>query len=183
MSHTLKFLSSLLLLAAVNVHATVIEYTLDDLGGGSWQYNYTVTNDLPVVPLNEFTIYFELGLYENLSVVTSPAGWDDMLVQPGSFMGLNDGYYDSFLFAGLAAGESAGIFSVSFDWLGVGSLPDEQFFEVVDPNTFALLDDGMTTLAPPVPLPGAALLFLNGIGLLAGMAHFRRRATITAANV
>ncbi|MGB5397169.1 MAG: hypothetical protein WBN96_08475, partial [Gammaproteobacteria bacterium] len=66
---------------------------------------------------------------------------------------------------------------------GVGSLPDEQFFEVVDPDTFAVLDDGMTTLAPPVPLPGAALLFLNGIGLLAGMAHFRRRATLTAANV
>ena len=180
MTHIFKFLTGMLLLAAVNTHATTIEYSLDSLGGNSWQYNYSVSNDTLGSTLNEFTIYFDSGLHQNLSVVASPADWDNLLVQPGSFIGLNDGFFDSYSFAGLSPGESAGIFSVSFDWFGVGSLPAEQFFEIVDPNDFSVLDDGMTTLAAPVvPLPGAALLFLNGIGLLAGIAYTRRRAKLT----
>ena len=174
MKHILKFLTGALLLVTSHVHATAIEYTLDDLGSGSWQYNYIIINDSLTGTINEFTIYFELNKYENLSVVASPAVWDDLLVQPGSFIGLNDGYYDSYSALGVGAGESAGVFSVRFDWLVAGALPGDQDFEIVDPVTFAVLEDGRTSQTV-VPLPGAMMLFIYGLGLLSATGLVRRR--------
>lgn len=171
----LKILTCMLLLSAVNVHASTINYSTSDLGGGSWQYDYTVINDSLGGPLFEFTIDFDRSLYENLIAVSAPASWDGLVVQSGSFIDLNNGFYDALFLqpAGLAVNESASIFSVQFDWLGAAdSMPAEQPFIIVDPNTFAVLDQGTTSL---VPIPGAALLFLNGFGLLAGFAHFHRR--------
>ena len=186
MTHISKFITGLMLLAAANVYASTINYAVTDLGGGSWQYDYTVINDSLGGPLYEFTIDFDRGLYENLVAFSAPAGWDGLVVQTGSFIDLNNGFYDALLLlpAGLGPDESASIFSVQFDWLGgSGSQPASQAFVIVDPVTFVTLDAGRTTLATPeVPLPGAALLFLNGLGLLAGFAHRRRRLKLTSAD-
>jgi hypothetical protein len=173
----LKFFSSLLLLISINAHASTINYIATDLGGGNWQYDYTVINDSPSNPLFEFTIDFDRTLYENLVAISTPSDWDGLVVQSGSFMDINNGYYDALSLSstGLGQSDSAGLFSVQFDWLG-SSTPAAQAFVIVDPNTFATLDDGFTTLAPStIPLPAAAPLLLSGLGLLAGLSRLRRR--------
>lgn len=163
----------MLLLVTTSLNATTVTYDLSyDAGSDRWQYDYLVSNDDITHPtlshgLFEFSVYFDLGLYENLSVISTPAGWNGVVVQPGSFMGLNDGYFDALSVAGIDNGDTAGLFSVQFDWLGTTGAPSAQFFEVVDPKTFVVIDDGMTVSA--IPLPASVWLFMSGLLVLAGV--------------
>jgi hypothetical protein len=139
-----------------------------DLGGGSFEYEYSVTNDTLAVDIEEFTIFFEVGLYENLSATSTPADWDPLVIQPDTAIP-DDGFYDALaLVSGISPSDTLGGFGVSFDWLGSGT-PGAQFFEVVDPITFAALDSGTTT-----PVPEPATLLLLGSGLVS-LACFRKR--------
>jgi len=143
------------------VYATTILYDLSNLGGKRWEYTYSVTNDSLSSSIEEFTIYFNFGLYNNLIVGNTPADWDAIVTQPDSILG--DGFYDAFLAEGIASGATVSGFSVSFDWL-VAGIPGSQFFEVVNTSTFNFLDSGNTT---PVPEPGTLLLLGSGlIGLI-----------------
>lgn len=147
-------------------HAVLIEYSVTGLGGSSYQYDYSVINDdLPVV--EEFTIFFDVGLYESLSSPAAPATWDPLVIQPDPGLP-DDGFYDALaLGAPIGLGETLGGFSVVFDWLGAGT-PGEQSFDIVDPFTFATLASGVTTPASSssVPTPGAFVLMLVALGLL-----------------
>jgi hypothetical protein len=152
--------------------ATTITYQLNDLGSGSWEYIYSVTNDTLLTDIEEFTVYFDYGLYSNLSVDNQKPNWDGLTVQPDLFLGLPTiGYFDTArLVAGIAPGGTEGGFQVSFTWLGAGT-PGTQFFEVVDPDNFNVLDSGNTSINS-VPEPGTlGLLLFGGIGLLG----FRRK--------
>ncbi len=155
------------MLLASPVKATTIQYQVTPLGGDDWRYDYIVSNDSLVTDINEFTIYFDIQLYEQLVPVNGVIGWDVEVVQPGSFLNLNDGYYDALNPVGLQAGESEGLFSVQFSWLGDGA-PGSQRFEIVDPSSFAVLDDGFTQL---VPVPAAVWLFASGLLLLINTAR------------
>ncbi len=159
----LLFAGVFLVVQAYSVHAVVIEFTLDDLGSGAYQYNYTVTNDELTAGVGLFDVFFEFGLYENLLVTSSPPDWDTIIFLPDSILG--DGAFDSLALGSvLALGETLSGFSVSFDWLGAGT-PGSQFFEVVDPFTFDFLADGSTTLAEAVPAPvGPGLLLIGLVG-------------------
>jgi hypothetical protein len=53
-------------------------------------------------------------------------------------------------------------FSVEFDFLGAG-IPSSQLFDIIDPNTFAVLESGTTS---PVPIPGSIILMLSGLAAL-----------------
>jgi len=145
------------------VYATTILYDLSNLGGLRWEYTYSVTNDSLSSSIDEFTIYFNPGLYDNLIVGNTPADWDPLITQPDPFL-VSDGFYDALaLVTGIAPGATVSGFSVSFDWL-VAGIPGSQFFEVVNPPTFVVLDSGNTT---PVPEPGTLLLLGSGlIGLI-----------------
>jgi hypothetical protein len=150
--------------------ATTIYYDVTNITGNTWEYSYTVNNDTLSFNIDEFTIYFSLGDYQNLSVVSSPVSWDSLVVEPDNFLG-NDGYFDSLaLSGGIAPGNSLGGLIVSFNYLGTGN-PGSQLFEIVDPADFTVLDSGQTEV---VPVPSAILLF--GSGLLGLVVVARRKS-------
>jgi len=153
-------LSVLLFTSAVfAIPVTKICYETADLGSGRWQYTYEVTNISLTPAVEEFTIWFDYGSFDNLSVETPdpPAGnWDEIVIQPDSVLS-DDGYYDALVLGvGIGIGESVSGFSVSFDWLGAGE-PGSQFYEIIDPDTFETIDSGYT-----IPEPGTLLLLVLG---------------------
>jgi hypothetical protein len=138
---------------------TKIQYQATDIGSGRWQYSYEVTNISLTPAIEEFTIWFNYGLYDNLSIETPdpPAGdWDEIVIQPEPVLE-DDGYYDALaLGLGIGIGNSVSGFAVSFDWLGVGE-PGSQLYEIIDPATFDTLDSGYT-----IPEPTTLLLLTFG---------------------
>jgi hypothetical protein len=134
-------------------------YKVDDLGAERWQYTYELANHNLPEPVKEVTIWFDYGLYANLSINTPnpPAGsWSEMVVQPEPVF-KDDGFYDTLaLGSGISAGQSAGLFSVTFDWRGTGT-PGPQFYEIVNPVTYQTIASGYTA-----PEPGTVVLL--GLG-------------------
>jgi hypothetical protein len=135
--------------AAIGDPNTQIWYDLTDLGSGRWEYTYEVSNINLGVPIEEFTIWFDYGLYQNLLMTTPdpPAGnWDEIVWQPE--LGLGNGGYDALAIGlGINAGENICGFAVSFDWLGIGD-PRSQYYEIIDPSTFETIESGWTVPEP-----------------------------------
>lgn len=145
------------------VQAASISYTAVNIAGNQWRVDYTVENDSLSVDLEWFTVYFDSALASNLSVAASPPGWDSLVAQPEPDNGL-DGFFDSLALVGLAPGASLGGFAVLFDWLGAAA-PGAQSVEVLDPDTFEVLETGRTT-NPNTVVPEPASLFLLLAGLI-----------------
>jgi hypothetical protein len=143
--------------------STQIIYKTNELGTGRWQYTYDVKNISLTETIEEFTIWFEFGLYENLAIETPdpPAGnWSEIVLQPEPVL-QDDGAYDAkALNLGIGIGQVVTGFSVSFDWLGDAVMPGSQFYEIIDPVTFETIDSGWT-------IPEPATLLLLGLGGLA----------------
>jgi len=155
----LLFISNFLPAVVTTTHATTVSYSVASLGGDAWEYSYSVTNDSLSSNIEEFSIFFDVGLFDSLQSPQAPTTWDPIVVQPDP--GLPDGgFYDALSAAiGIAPGETLAGFTVRFDYFGAG-VPGSQFFQVFDPNDFSILDSGMTTV---VPLPAAVWLFGTGI--------------------
>jgi len=157
--------------------ATRVEYSLDNLGGGSWRYNYTVLAEVGDPAVEEFTIYFDALVTSDLMVFASPASWDSIVVQPEPILPA-DGYFDSLAVSGLSPLQSAGGFSVNFTYLGIGT-PGSQRFDVIDPSTFETLVSGFTQVAgdvdPPVDVPEPHSGALIALGLACVAIAKRRR--------
>jgi len=147
---------------AFGVILTNIHYDVELIDPGRWQYTYEVKNLSLAEGIEEFTIWFDHGLYENLLIETQhplALEWDEIVIQP-EIVFEDDGFYDSISLTGpILSGESVGDFSVSFDWLGVG-MPGSQLYEIIDPGTFEAIDSGST-------IPEPATFLLLGIGALA----------------
>ena len=142
--------------------AAVISYELTDLGSGSFQYTYTMENNTLNEPLKLFTVWFDESRYSNL-VITSPTSinsrWDQIILQSSGF-GVPLGYDASALSDGIAAGQTETGFAVKFDWLGM-DLPGPQYYEVFDPVSFDVLEQGYT-----IPEPATVMLITLGSTLL-----------------
>jgi len=142
--------------------ATPVEmrYVATRVDAERWQNTYTVENISLAPAIDEFTIWFDYGLYSNLGlpgVALGPGGWNELIVQPDPLLH-DDGFYDALATGGgLVPGGSETGFTVLFDWHGLGE-PASQRFDIVDPVTFATVYSGVT-----VPEPGSVLL----LGLLA----------------
>ncbi len=157
--------------------ATLITYEVAAVAGNTFEYRYVVDNDTLSVDIEEFSVYFDLDLFENLRTPTAPTDWDPLVVQPDILLG-DDGFFDVLALAsGIAPGGSLGVFTIWADFLGAGT-PGRQPFEILDPVTFAVLDSGFTVPAGS-PVPEPTTVWLVGLGLAAlGLA--RRRAAITS---
>ncbi len=173
-----SLIGALLCLLAQPALAGPITYTLDDLGGGQWQYNYTFDNTF-AFPVDAFTIFFDLGVYENLFVFASPEDWDSFVAQPDGGIP-DDGFFDTFAeIASLDPGDMVSGFSVMFDFLG-GGTPGTQFFEVYDPfscDDFGceVLADGRTMADGQVGVPEPSTLWLFSTALLLSGFASRKR--------
>ena len=136
-----------------------IIYETSEFGAGRWQYTYDVKNISLTETIEEFTIWFEFGLYENLAIQTPdpPASnWSEIVLQPEPVL-QDDGAYDTrALGPGIGIGQTITGFAVSFDWLGTGQ-PGAQFYEIIDPDTYETIDSGYT-------VPEPATLLLLGLG-------------------
>jgi hypothetical protein len=144
--------------------ATVITFGTTNVVGNTWQYDYVVANDSLGVDIEEFSIFFAAGFFENLSVFATPVDWDSLVVEPDAAIP-DDGWFDSLALAGgIALNSSLGGFSVRFDWLGEGA-PGSQEFAILDPLSFETLDAGRTT-SPGTPVPEPDSLALLILGLL-----------------
>ena len=144
-----------------------IAYETSDLGANRWQYTYTVENVALTEYVEEFTIWFQFGLFDSLAMETPdpPASeWDELVIQPDPVL-TDDGFYDALtLTDGIGIGESVEGFAVSFDWLGSGE-PGSQPFEIIDPVTFETLYEGNTVPEPMTFLmAGTILLFYRWRG-------------------
>ena len=161
----------LLLLGSVvagTTHATLITHEFTNLVGNTWQAEYVVANDTLAVAIEEITIWYELGVYENIVAVGAPPDWDPLAVQPDPLLP-DDGFYDALaLGAPLAAGSSLGGFVVQFDLIGA-TAPDSQFYEVFW-NGFFDSDSGFTVPAQsgpgPIAMPEPGSLWLAALGSL-----------------
>jgi len=151
--------------------STEISYEASYLGQGQesgerWQYTYDVTNksNSTIDYVKEFTIWFDYGKYDNLTLVLpAPAGWDPIKWDPEPVL-QDNGAYDAKASAGIGKGGNVYGFAVSFDWLGTGT-PGPQQYHIVDPDNY------------PVPIemgwtPEPATLCLLGLG---GFALLRKR--------
>jgi len=147
-----------------NVFATTISYDATNISGNTWEYSYSVSNDTLASDIEEFSIYFDLGLYKNLTLASAPVGWDPIAFDTDPNLP-DDGLYNAFaLVSGIALGDMLSGFSIQFDFLGTG-VPGSQFFEILDPFTFSVLDSGNTQLAS-APVPEPEMLWLIGLGLM-----------------
>lgn len=158
-------LAAMCILFAASARATTVTYEAAHLGGTQWRYDYSVSNDTLAVAIEEFTLFFDHALYANLSGATGAPGWDLLLIAPDAAIPAA-GYFDALALAGgIAVNATRAGFSVTFDYLGAGA-PVAQAFSVLDPVSFAELDNGMTVAVSAVPLPPAFMLMLAGLLLI-----------------
>ena len=165
------------LLPAAPAGATTVGYHLISLGESSYRYVYTLTNDgSPGGALEGFDLFFDPSLYleASLTIVTPPAlaaEWDEVILASGVLV---PAAYDALaLSGGIPNGGSASGFAVDFTWIGPGT-PGAQPFESFDPDTFAVLESGVTT-ATAVPEPNPSHLLALGVVALASSRRARGR--------
>jgi hypothetical protein len=143
MKQLLKVAMASSFVAFLPVANAQVAYTATEIGGSIWQYDYTLSNPL-LDPASEFTIFFDLNKYSNLTVRASPGTWSSLVVQPDAGLPA-DGFFDTLsLNGGLLPGKSQSGFSVQTTYTGQGT-PGSQLFNIVDSVTFAILDFGDTT--------------------------------------
>ena len=166
-------LGAVVLFFSCAAHSNTITYTSENVGGNTFEFNFTVENT-GGDSIEAFALLFDLGLYENLSVVSSPGDWDPLVFPPDP--ALPDGaILDLFaLVLGLAPGETLTGITIRIDYLGDGS-PGDLLFEIYDPGTYETLVSGVATNETvSVPEPGTFSILLLGLLILA---FNRRRAT------
>jgi len=145
------------------VPMTEIWYEVNELDSGRWLYNYEVSNISLTVPIEEFTIWFDFGLYDNLAIETPSSlsnDWDEIVLQSEPVLKDNGAYDAKALGLGIGVGGIGSGFVVSFDWLGE-SEPGSQFYEIIDGKTFGTIDSGFTIPEPSMLL----MLALGGLFL------------------
>ncbi|MCK4998367.1 MAG: PEP-CTERM sorting domain-containing protein [Anaerohalosphaera sp.] len=163
-----SLLVSILIMSSVSFAGLIeIRYSVENVFGNQWVYNYTVTNLALDAGVEEFTIWFEHGnaaSLQNTSDAASDTDWDQITWQPNEALLSNGGFDALARNQPIMIGESVSGFAVSFLWDGSDE-PGKQFYEVVNPdNPSDVLDSGFTV---PIPEPTSlVLMFASSICLV-----------------
>lgn len=171
------FIGVILLLFSSPLVFAGITYTSTDIGSDRWKYTYGITNDSLSVPIEEFTIWFDYSLYDNLAIetVNPPAdNWDEIIWQPDTLWSIDGGYDALTLGSSIGIGETVSGFTVSFDWLGTGE-PGSQLYEIINPSNWQTIESAYTVSSSVaiIPVPSALMLAVTGICLLKIKKGFR----------
>lgn len=163
---------------------TVIDYGLTALGGNEYQYTYSVFNDGSLganVPIQLFDIFFSPALYQagSLDIVTPDplnSQWSQEIL---ASVGTAPAAFDAFaLGGGIPVGNTVAGFAVQFEWIGAG-LPGAQAFQISDPTSFNVLQNGKTMSnagAGATPEPST---FWMAMALAIALAGFRSIKSLT----
>ena len=167
----------------------LIEYSLTNIAGNTWQYDYHMSGfDLNAGQV--ITVNFDYNYCSDITIEGMPDlagfGWNIFVFQPE--LNLPDdntaenGAYNANALVDYPA--YSGPFSVQFNWLNAAAAPGAQSFDLFDFENAGTDDNiifsGWTVLrggpdVPVVPEPASGLLLLGGLGLLAGAARLRQR--------
>jgi len=117
-----------------------------DKGEGIFEYSYTIS-DYTFDSGFGFAIYFNYGLYENITPVgTWSSAWDILTLEPAILLGFEDpGVYDA-----KSLVDSASLtdpFTVQFNWLAAGD-PGLQLFDIYDSTDWSTIESGITLSEP-----------------------------------
>lgn len=178
----LLFASLFLLSFQAVADSLPVVYSLVNLGGGQYQYDYSIYNNGTLgagVAVQLFDVAFDPALYGGLSIVTPNPLASQWTEQIFPAVGASPADFDvsSPTNGGIPVSGTVTGFAVDFTWLGAGQ-PGSQAFQVFDPNSFAQLQSGNTvttislpnfqqggTAASPLALPGGSLVgSLSGLG-------------------
>jgi hypothetical protein len=152
-----------------------------NLGGGEYQYDYSIYNNGSVnagAAIQLFDIYFDPTLYTDVSYVSPVSGWTEQVFPAGGDLPADFDVSAQAGNNGIQVGSTVSGFEVDFDYLGQGQ-PGSQPFQISDPNSFALLQSGNTictatlanfqggTASSPVGLPAGGCP-VGSVGITTG---------------
>lgn len=133
-------------------------------GGGTWLASFKVQNEGLPGALDWFTVYFPETQFSNLVLLSSPNGWDTLVIQPDVSLS-SAGMFDSLAFdSGVPSGGSQGGFRMSFSYFGEGA-PGSLAFDINDKDLNVIFS-GQTVAE--VPEPSGLLLAALGVAALWG---------------
>lgn len=157
--------------------ATVVNGDFTNVGGIAWTVDIKVTNDGTLPLVGDFTVYFDYGSASNLVLVSSPATWDTLVLQPDDGLA-SAGYLDSLpLDAGnkLSSGQAISGYRVQFDWSA--AVAPNSFVYTINDDSFNALESGTTTAtSAPIPEPASYALLAFGLLGISAFAQSRRTA-------
>lgn len=143
--------------------SVAVSYTVSDLGGGTWEYEYSLSGSLS--SSDDLAIFFPLATSADLNdMLTGGGDFTTFVLQPDPGLPA-DGEYD--VIANLDNPSLAPLFDASFTFTGSGS-PESQSFTLYD-SSYNILETGETTPTGTTGsvTPEPASLVLLGSALLA----------------
>lgn len=78
-STAISTISNFLPAVVTTAHATTVSYSVASLGSDTWEYSYSVMNDSLSSNIEEFSIFFDGSLFNNLQSPQAPTTWDPMV--------------------------------------------------------------------------------------------------------
>ena len=156
-----------------------IEYSLTNIAGDTWQYDYYLSG-FDLTADQAITIYFDLNYCTEITPMNdlSSFGWYSFALQPDPNIwgGGEDGSYNAVALIDHPAYSDS--FIVQFNWLDA-TIPGVQSFDMFN-SDLDVIGSGFTVLrggpdVPAVPEPASGLLLLGGLGILAVAARLRQR--------